>query len=780
MRSVPHRVVCLLGLDDGAFPRKAPRDGDDLMLDDPHVGDRDARTEDRQLLLDALLAATDRLVVTYTRQRRAHERARGRRPCRSASCSTSSTRTVRLDDAGRARDARRRPPPAAAVRPAQLRRRAGRPPWSFDRVDARRRRARSTGRAPRAGAVPRRRRCRRAPRRVVELDDLVRFVEHPVRAFLRQRLGVGVGERRRRGRRRAAGRARRASSSGASASGCSRRGSPASTLDAASRPRSRAARCRRACSATPVLDAVCAGRRGDRRRGRRWRCRRGDARRSTSRVALPGRARAQRHGAAACAATCCARSTYSRVGPQHRLAAWVRLLALDRRATRSGRSRRSTIGRARRGGRRRRDRRRAHRARRPSAARSSSSPTLVDLYDRGMREPLPLACRTSAAYAQACRGRRRGAAARGVGAGWNSPQEDAEPEHQLVLGGVRPFAELLAEPPRPDEARLGRPTSRRASARSRAGSGTGCSPSRSDDVSADRRAAPFDVCGPLPTRRHRARGERRHGQDVHDRGARGALRRRGRRRSTQLLLVTFTRMATGELRERVRERLVAAEQGLARGARRRAAPADDGRRGCSPTGTADEVERAARGSPRALADFDAATIATTHGFCQEVLGGLGIAGDVEPDATFVEDLADLSRRSSTTSTCAASTAPTQPAVRPRARRCAIARAAVDNPAAPIEPRRRRPTRSPAMRRRLAEAVARGARARASAALGVMTYDDLLTRLRRRARRRGRRGRGARGCASATASCSSTSSRTPTRCSGRSCGARSATAARRWS
>ena len=66
MRSVPHRVVCLLGLDDGVFPRKGPRDGDDLMLDDPHVGERDARTEDRQLLLDALMAATDRLIITYT------------------------------------------------------------------------------------------------------------------------------------------------------------------------------------------------------------------------------------------------------------------------------------------------------------------------------------------------------------------------------------------------------------------------------------------------------------------------------------------------------------------------------------------------------------------------------------------------------------------------------------------------------------------------------------------------------------------------------------------
>src|SRR6202012_4541006 len=66
MRSVPHRVVCLLGLDDGAFPRKAPRDGDDLMLERPHLGERDPRSEDRQLLLDALMAAGERLIVTFS------------------------------------------------------------------------------------------------------------------------------------------------------------------------------------------------------------------------------------------------------------------------------------------------------------------------------------------------------------------------------------------------------------------------------------------------------------------------------------------------------------------------------------------------------------------------------------------------------------------------------------------------------------------------------------------------------------------------------------------
>ena len=77
MRSVPHRVVCILGLDDGEYPRRARRDGDDLMLAEPHVGDRDPRAEDRQMLLDALLAATERLIITYTGN---DERTNVRRP----------------------------------------------------------------------------------------------------------------------------------------------------------------------------------------------------------------------------------------------------------------------------------------------------------------------------------------------------------------------------------------------------------------------------------------------------------------------------------------------------------------------------------------------------------------------------------------------------------------------------------------------------------------------------------------------------------------------------
>ena len=109
----------------------------------------------------------------------------------------------------------------------------------------------------------------------------------------------------------------------------------------------------------------------------------------------------------------------------------------------------------------------------------------------------------------------------------------------------------------------------------------------------------------------------------------------------QLLVVTFTRMATGELRERVRDRLVSAELGLARALAGVAPPADDRVLALLADGSDAEVAVRRRRLADAVSGFDAATIATTHGFCQHVLAGLGVAGDVERDVTFVEDLSDL-------------------------------------------------------------------------------------------------------------------------------------------
>lgn len=68
MRSIPFRVVVMLGMDHDAFPRKDSRPGFDLMLDkdSARMGDRNNRIDDRALFLEAILSATDRLVVLYT------------------------------------------------------------------------------------------------------------------------------------------------------------------------------------------------------------------------------------------------------------------------------------------------------------------------------------------------------------------------------------------------------------------------------------------------------------------------------------------------------------------------------------------------------------------------------------------------------------------------------------------------------------------------------------------------------------------------------------------
>ncbi|MDX1587810.1 MAG: exodeoxyribonuclease V subunit gamma [Oleiphilaceae bacterium] len=66
MRSIPFRVIAVLGLNDGDFPRQRPPLGFDLMASDPpRPGDRSRRGDDRYLFLEALLSARDRLYLSY-------------------------------------------------------------------------------------------------------------------------------------------------------------------------------------------------------------------------------------------------------------------------------------------------------------------------------------------------------------------------------------------------------------------------------------------------------------------------------------------------------------------------------------------------------------------------------------------------------------------------------------------------------------------------------------------------------------------------------------------
>ncbi|ODC02982.1 exodeoxyribonuclease V subunit gamma [Terasakiispira papahanaumokuakeensis] len=65
MRAVPFRCIWLLGMNDGDYPRQVPQQDFDLMVGDYRPGDRSRREDDRYLFLEALLAARDRLVISW-------------------------------------------------------------------------------------------------------------------------------------------------------------------------------------------------------------------------------------------------------------------------------------------------------------------------------------------------------------------------------------------------------------------------------------------------------------------------------------------------------------------------------------------------------------------------------------------------------------------------------------------------------------------------------------------------------------------------------------------
>lgn len=155
----------------------------------------------------------------------------------------------------------------------------------------------------------------------------------------------------------------------------------------------------------------------------------------------------------------------------------------------------------------------------------------------------------------------------------------------------------------------------------------------------------FDVCGPLPTGTTVLEASAGTGKTYTIAALVARYVAEGLAELPQLMVVTFGRMATDELRVRVRERLVTLETQLAAALGRTPpglpVPAPDDI--ATLLIAAESAELAARHErvSRALADFDTATIATTHEFCQRMLDDLGVLGDPEPDAVFVEHLAEL-------------------------------------------------------------------------------------------------------------------------------------------
>lgn len=195
LRSVPARVICLLGIDADILG-SGTADADDLLAAAPALGDRDPRADGRQLLLEAILAAEDRLIITTT----------GRDPATNAEVPLPVVLAELLEELAPAATTDDELPGGAALvshprhdfdalnfHPGTL---GAEGPWSFSPVglsEALTRGGPDTARdtvpflgAPLEPAAA----ASESAETIIELADLHRFMAGAPAAFLIQRLGV--------------------------------------------------------------------------------------------------------------------------------------------------------------------------------------------------------------------------------------------------------------------------------------------------------------------------------------------------------------------------------------------------------------------------------------------------------------------------------------------------------------------------------------------------------------------------------------------------------------
>ena len=157
----------------------------------------------------------------------------------------------------------------------------------------------------------------------------------------------------------------------------------------------------------------------------------------------------------------------------------------------------------------------------------------------------------------------------------------------------------------------------------------------------------FNLCGPLPQGTTVLEASAGTGKTYAIASLAARYLAEGQVELSELMLVSFGRMATNELRLRVRKRLVGVEAALAAALAGSDQPVADPLVALLTAVPRAELDERRQRVARALADFDAATIATTHEFCLQMLDGLGVLGDREQQAVFVEQVTDLTREAAT-------------------------------------------------------------------------------------------------------------------------------------
>lgn len=197
----------------------------------------------------------------------------------------------------------------------------------------------------------------------------------------------------------------------------------------------------------------------------------------------------------------------------------------------------------------------------------------------------------------------------------------------------------------------------------------------------------------------------------------------GRATLDQMLLITFTRAASQELRERVRSALIQALRALEN-------PDDATETAFLRHLTAGSPEELTARRARlrdAVAEFDAATIATIHQFCGLVLKSLGIAGDTDIGLQLVESLDDLLTEVVDDLYLAHFGQEREVPALSRGDALTMARGVVANPGVQLRPDGAQPGSGAAIRVAFANDVLAELEKR-KRKLGVLGYDDLLSRL----------------------------------------------------
>lgn len=206
---------------------------------------------------------------------------------------------------------------------------------------------------------------------------------------------------------------------------------------------------------------------------------------------------------------------------------------------------------------------------------------------------------------------------------------------------------------------------------------------------------------------------------------------------TDLLIVTFTRAATQELRSRVRARLQETARALATLAA--AEPELDDLTYFLATGQQEpgapllpphELEARITRLRAAVANIDAATITTIHGFCHTVLEGIGVVGDTDTSLELVESAADIVEEVVDDLYLEVFAREESVPAFSHGEALEIATAVINNPTARVEPAEPPAgAAGPMIARRVgfAQAVRAEVRRR-KRELGILTYDDLLSRL----------------------------------------------------